>query len=256
MTAPVDLSISSGVAVLTLNAPTRRNVLAAPMVAAIGAAVTAAETDPTVRCLVVTGAGPAFCAGAELDTLERSAAGDFDSVRAVYDGFLRVLRTPLPTIAAVNGPAVGAGFNLALACDVRIAASGATFDTRFAALRLHPGGGHTWLLSRAVGHQQAMLACLFGQRWSAQQALSSGLVAEVVPQEDLQSAALGLGARLSGQEGDFTRRLTATLRQASAGETYEAILTRETEAQQWSVTRPIFVENVRTLREQISSRPS
>ena len=99
--------------------------------------------------VVLTGAGKAFCAGAELSVLRAAADGDFDSVRPVYEGFLRVLRSPLPTIAAVNGPAVGAGFNLALACDVRLAGRHAIFDTRFTQLRLHPGGGHTWLLARA-----------------------------------------------------------------------------------------------------------
>ena len=81
---------------------------------------------------------------------------------SIYEGFLRVLRSPLPTIAAVNGPAVGAGMNLALACDVRLAGASARFDTRFVKIGLHPGGGHVWMLERAVGPQAAAAMVLFG----------------------------------------------------------------------------------------------
>jgi len=246
--------VTGAVAVLTLTDPDRRNVLSAAMVRAIGAAVDEAEADDDVRCLVVTGAGPAFCAGAELSTLERSAAGDFDSVREVYDGFLRILHSPLATVAAVNGPAVGAGFNLALACDVRLASSAAVFDTRFATLRLHPGGGHTWLLTRAVGHQQAVLACLYGQRWQAGEAVRTGLVSSEHEPEDLLPAAVALGTRLEGQEASFTRLLTATLRLADAAVNHGEVLDVETAAQEWSVTRPAFVANVRALQRQIAAR--
>jgi len=252
MSECVNLSITGAVALLTLSDPARRNVLSAPMVRGIGAAIDRAEADENVRCLVVTGAGPAFCAGAELGTLERSAAGDFDSVREVYDGFLRVLACPLATVAAVNGAAVGAGFNLALACDVRLASSEAVFDTRFSALRLHPGGGHTWLLARAVGYQQAVLACLYGQRWTAQDALGVGLAAAVYPPDELVGAAVALGTRLGGQERDYARRLTATLRYASSGVDHAAVLEAETQAQEWSVTRPAFVTHVQALRARIA----
>lgn len=254
MSEVVNLSITGAVAVLTLSDPARRNVLSAPMVRAVGAAVDQAEADEKVRCLVVTGAGRAFCAGAELEILERSAEGGFDSVREVYDGFLRILNSPLATVAAVNGAAVGAGFNLALACDVRLASTEAVFDTRFSALQLHPGGGHTWLLTRAVGYQQAVLACLYGQRWTAPDALAVGLVAAVHRPDELLPAAVALGLRLEGQEGALTRRLTSTLRLASSGADHATVLDAEAAAQEWSVTRPAFVAHVRALRDQISSR--
>ena len=81
----------------------------------------------------------------------------------IYEGFLRIARSPLPTLAAVNGAAVGAGMNLALGCDVRMAAARARFDTRFLQIGLHPGGGHTWMQRRIVGPQAAMAAVVFGQ---------------------------------------------------------------------------------------------
>ena len=175
----VAVSVVGSVGIVELADPDRRNILTAAMVRGIADAFNQLEASDDVTCVVVTGRGRAFCAGAERSTLERAAKGGFASVMEVYDGFLRVLHSPLPTIAAVNGPAVGAGFNLVLACDVRLASTAARFDTRFSTLRLHPGGGHTWLLEKAVGHQQATLATLFGQVWDADRALATGLVASV-----------------------------------------------------------------------------
>ena len=254
MTDPeVRLERHSGTAVLTLDAPKRRNVLSAAMVAGIGEAFDALEDDPSAKCVIITGAGAAFCAGADLATLESAADGDFEPVRTVYEGFLRVLRSPLPSIAAVNGAAVGAGFNLALACDVRLAGQAARFDTRFSALRLHPGGGHTWLLTRAVGHQQAVLACLFGERWDAQAALEHGLVAAVHRDSELLPAALALAGRLDGHTQDFIRTLTGTLRSAASNAGYTELLETETEAQKWSLTTPEFRTGVQEIRERLRS---
>lgn len=254
MTEPlVLLTDRESVAVVTLNVPARRNVLSADLVAALASAYDEIEAGDA-RCVVLTGAGSAFCAGAELDTLEQAADGDFGPVRGVYDGFLRILASPVPTIAAVNGPAVGAGFNLALACDVRLASPTARFDTRFAALHLHPGGGHTWLLTRIVGPQQAMLACLFGQTWNADAALERGLVAAVHPVDDLLPAAVELGARLGSLTPEYVRTLTATLRQARGGAPYEDVLESETAAQRWSLGEPAFLRGLEQIRSRIAGR--
>ena len=113
------------------------------------------EADESVGAVVVTGTPPAFCAGANLGNL---AEADGSSLGNVYEGFLRIARSPLPTLAAVNGAAVGAGMNLALGCDVRLAARRARFDTRFLQIGLHPGGGHTWMFRRIAGPQAAMAA--------------------------------------------------------------------------------------------------
>ncbi len=254
MTEPlVLLAEHETVSTVTLNVPARRNVLSGALVAALAHAYDELEARGT-RCAVLTGAGSAFCAGAELDTLERAASGDFGPVREVYDAFLRILASPVPTIAAVNGPAVGAGFNLALACDVRLASPTARFDSRFAALNLHPGGGHTWLLNRIVGPQQAMLACLFEQKWNADAALERGLVAAVHPVDELLPAALELGARLRARTPEFVRTLTATLRQAASGARYEDVLASETDAQRWSLGEPAFLSGLEVIRSQIAGR--
>jgi enoyl-CoA hydratase len=243
-----------GAAVLTLNAPRRRNVLSLGMVDAVRTAFDELENDPTVTCVVLTGAGSAFCAGAELSTLEHAADGDFEPVRFVYDGFLRVRESPLPTIAAVNGPAVGAGYNLVLACDVRIAAESARFDTRFTGLRLHPGGGHTWLLTEAVGSQHAALACLFGEVWDAPTARDRGLVADVVPDADLLPTAIALARRLDVHDQEFVRRITATLRLAAGGAGHAEVFAAETQAQAWSLGRPAFREGLAEIQRRIAAK--
>ena len=250
--AEVVVSRVGSTAVLTLTAPQHRNALSAQMVTEIGAAYDELEADPATRCVVVTGAGSAFCAGAQLSTLEVAATGDFAPVRHVYDGFLRVLRSPLLSIAAVNGPAVGAGFNLALACDLRLAGDRARFDARFAALRLHPGGGHSWLLTKAVGPQQAMLGCLFGEVWDAPDALRVGLVTAIHPTARLVAEAVELAGLLGAQDAAYTRRVTATLRQAAAGASFDDVLAHETAEQRWSLQQRAFTVGVQRLRARMS----
>lgn len=252
-TRPVLISRHGTVAVITLNQPETRNVLSVEAVAALTDAYDALERGGVVRSVVLTGAGSAFCAGADLSTLEHAAANDFEGVRGVYEGFLRVRRSPLPTIGAINGPAVGAGFNLALSCDLRLASITARFDTRFAALHLHPGGGHTWLLTRAVGAQQAMLGCLFGEMWNADAALDRGLVAAIYPVDDLLPAAIELGARLAGLSGQYVRRLTATLRAANGNVDHEEILAMESRAQEWSLKQPEFLDGLAGIRARIAA---
>jgi enoyl-CoA hydratase len=243
-----------GTAVLTLNVPHRRNVLSAELVTAAGRAIDEIEADPQARCIVVTGAGSAFCAGAELSTLEAAADGDFDGVRVVYDGFLRILHSPLVTIAAVNGPAVGAGLNLALACDVRLAGEGALFDSRFAQLRIHPGGGNLWMLTRAVGVQRATLATVFGERWDAQAALDAGLVAAVHPADALVPAAIALGRRLDDQEPVYVKRLIQTVRDSVSTVSHAEALAAETAAQEWSTARPAFRAGVAEILATVQRR--
>lgn len=252
--AAVSLVIEGSVAVVRLARPHQRNSLDESMVDALVGAFDSAEADPAVRAIVVTGEGPAFCAGAVLETLIQSAAGRFDEVKAVYEAFLRVLRSPLPTIAAVNGPAVGAGLNLALACDVRLAGPGALFESRFPGLRLHPGGGHTWLLERAVGRQTATMMSLFGETLDAEGALRAGLVASVHPETELIADAVALGARLAKMDREFVVKVVDTLRFAEQTPAHADVLSVETERQLWSTQQADFVERTSALQARISSK--
>ena len=133
---------------------------------------------------------------------------------SIYEGFLRVLRSPLPTIAAVNGAAVGAGINLALACDVRIAGMPRRFDTRFVKIGLHPGGGHTWMLERAVGPQSAAAMVLFGAVVDGPRAVEIGLAWSCHPDDELVEAATEFAAGAARGPIPLLGRTKATLRQA------------------------------------------
>jgi len=210
------------VAVLTLDDPDRRNALSADLVDEIVAAIAACEADDDVGALVMTGAPPAFCSGADVSALGQMSGRDAGEVRSIYDGFLSVRATSLPTVAAVNGPAVGAGFNLALCCDVRIAGTSARFDARFARIGLHPGGGHVWMLERAVGPQAAAAISLFGERVEGPRAVELGLVWRCVADDDLLDDAVRLAASAAELPRDLSAALKATLREAPWHADFEA----------------------------------
>src|SRR5947207_14538909 len=182
-----------GVGVLTLNDPDRRNALTLASSARLAELVAECERDAGVHAVVVTGAPPAFCAGANLAEL---GAAHEEGLRAIYAGFLAVANCALPTIAAVGGAAVGAGLNLALACDVRVVGTRARFDARFLQLGLHPGGGMTWMLQRVVGPQTAMAMTVLGQTMDAASAERAGLAFQVVEGDHaaLVDAAVALAA--------------------------------------------------------------
>ena len=190
-----------------MNDPDRRNAVTAEISAGLRAAVFSAEADPGVHALVVTGAGKAFCAGADLTAL---GAATTEGLRVIYDGFMAVAECTLPTIAAVNGPAVGAGLNLALAADVRIAGPNAVFDPRFQKLGIHPGGGATWMLQRAIGPQAARAALLFGMKFDAEAAVRHGLALQVA--DDPIEAALALAAGPAGAPREVVLATKATMR--------------------------------------------
>jgi enoyl-CoA hydratase len=220
------------VAVVTLDDPKRRNALSGPLVAELAAAFDELEADDDVGAVVVTGAPPAFCAGADLGDLSTAGPDDF---RAIYEGFLRVARSPLPTVAAVNGPAVGAGMNLALACDVRLAAHTARFDVRFLDLGIHPGGGHTWLLRNTIGPEAAAALVLFGQVVDGPGAERIGLVWRSVEPDDLLDEALVLAANVTSTPKALVAATKQTLADMAGIDSHAAAVERELTTQVWSV---------------------
>lgn len=250
--APLVLvSVSEGVATLTLNNPQERNTLTAPMVEQITAAMDVIETDEGVGAIVVTGAAPAFCAGANLGNLQNSSA---ESLGAIYEGFLRIARSPLPTLAAVNGAAVGAGMNLALGCDVRIAARSARFDTRFLQIGIHPGGGHTWMLRRIAGPQTAMAGVVFGEIFSGAEAERLGIVHRCVEDADVMQIAQEMAARAATAPRELVIETKKTIAAMADVSRHVEAVERELTPQLWSTRQPWFAERLAALQSKISSK--
>ncbi|WP_410656694.1 enoyl-CoA hydratase [Amycolatopsis sp. lyj-112] len=248
MTDQIRSSHDGGVALLTIDAPATRNALTLDLSAQLADAVARAEADESVHAVIITGAPPAFCAGADLDTL--SAAKE-DGLRAIYDGFLSVARCSLPTIAAVGGAAVGAGLNLALAADVRIVGPKAKFVARFLELGVHPGGGMTWMIQRLVGPQRAAAMTLFGEVVGAEAAVEAGLALRLVD-GDLLDAARELAQPAVDAPRDVLLATKRTLRHTAALTDHSAAVDAEIAPQLTSLTAPAFTERLARLKARIS----
>jgi enoyl-CoA hydratase len=256
VTETITVKVADGVATITLNQPERRNALTLPMVDELTAAFDAFEGGEDVGAVIITGAPPAFCAGADLGHLGgRSTEGGGErGMRSIYEGFLRVARSPLATLAAVNGPAVGAGMNLALACDVRLASTRARFDTRFLQLGLHPGGGHTWMLHRAAGPQAAAAMVLFGDVLDGDAAAQCGLAWRCVGEDELLPAARTMAGRAAAVPRQLLRRAKETLRRVPHLQSHDDAVDHELEVQMWSMQQPAFRERLSEMSRRISQR--
>jgi len=245
------LTVTDGVATLTLNNPDERNTLTAPMVAEILAAMDTIEGDPSIGAIVVTGTAPAFCAGANLGNL---ATASGNSLGTIYEGFLRIARSPLPTIAAVNGAAVGAGMNLALGCDVRIAARRAKFDTRFLQIGIHPGGGHTWMLRRITGPQNTFATVMFGEVLDGAEAERIGLVWKCVDDDQLLIEAQKMAARAASVPRPLLESAKKTIQDMADVVTHPEAVERELVPQLWSTKQPWFAEKIAAMQAKISKK--
>lgn len=212
-----------GIVTLTLNAPGERNALSSQ--AQWDAVVQACEQvqrDQSVKVVILTGAGSAFCAGGNVKDFRDKrglAAGGGMAVRENYrNGIQRIplafYRLDVPTIAAVNGPAIGAGCDLACMADIRIASDKASFAESFVKLGLIPGDGGAWLLQRVVGYAKAAEMSFTGDLLDAQQALAIGLVSKVVPAASLLDEARALAERMAANPGQALRMTKRLMREA------------------------------------------
>lgn len=238
------------VAILTVHDPDRRNALTLPMAAQLAEAVATCEGDENVGAVVVTGTPPAFCAGADLTALGEARE---QGLRAIYAGFLAVANCTLPTVAAVGGAAVGAGLNLALACDVRLAGAKARFDARFLQLGIHPGGGMTWMLQRIVGPQTAAAMTLFSEVLDAAEAKRVGLVLDVAA-EDVVEAAVSLAAKAADAPRDLVLTTKRTMRATANLDPHAEAVELELVSQLASIDSPAFAARLAALRERIAGR--
>ncbi|TWF81818.1 2-(1,2-epoxy-1,2-dihydrophenyl)acetyl-CoA isomerase [Pseudonocardia hierapolitana] len=198
----VAVSREGAVAVLTLQRPARYNALTVELKNAFLAALGELAAADDVRALVLTGAGKAFCVGQDLgehaEALRRDPATAFDTVTEHYNPIVRGLTDlPFPVIAAINGPCVGAGMGFALACDLRVAAAGASFSTAFTGIGLTADSGLSASLAHAVGVSRALELLLLGESFTAEDAQAWGLVRTVVPADEVLATALELARRLA-----------------------------------------------------------
>jgi 2-(1,2-epoxy-1,2-dihydrophenyl)acetyl-CoA isomerase len=235
--------VKDGIATLTLNRPERLNALGDTLRDDLQDAVTRASEDAEVRVLVVTGAGKGFCSGGDVKAMnERKEQGGtrplLEKVAPGRDRTVLALRdAPKPVIAAVNGAAAGAGMNLALACDIRVASTAAKFSQAFVKRGLHPDWGGTYFLPRVVGIAKACELIWTGETIDAQEALRLGIVSAVHAPEELLPAAYALAGRIAAGAPTAIRlakraiyhSLETDLRKALEFETYAQNICYETE---------------------------
>ena len=242
-------TVEDGVGVIRLNDPSHRNALSPPLSNALAGAVQDA-LESGAGALVLTAEPPVFCAGGSLDALIKRDV----PLAATYAGFLALANAPVPTIAAIASPAIGAGVNLPLACDVILAAPGAKFDPRWLDVGIHPGGGHLWRLAQRIGAQGAAALVLCGDTLDGEEAVAAGLAWRCVPEPELMPLAMKLASRAAGRPRELLARTKASLRAGLAMTGPEQAMALELEAQEWSMDQPGFAERVRKIQESLKRR--
>jgi enoyl-CoA hydratase len=237
----VTLESDGHVRTITLNVPDKLNALSWPLLDELAAAIDEVRADDDARALVVTGAGRAFCSGADLNGLfgDRTRPVEVlkDVLLRVYGSFLRLRDLSIPTIAAVHGPAVGAGMNIALACDVIVEGPEAAFGPTFAKIGLHPGGGCTWMLTQRVGSANTAAALFSGELIPATEALRLGIAQELA--DDPQARAAELAATYASREPALMADIKRSVQVAATAD-LAASLDLEAEAQARSLQSEAF----------------
>ena len=231
--------IEDGVAVLTMNRPDRRNALSARMLSAMGKVLADVEVDDNVGSVVLTGAGGGFCSGGDVKAMaaadEGKAGRDSSATPSSLDAAIhrqrlshratsgKLWEMPKPTIAAISGPAAGAGLSLALACDLRYAVEGAVLTTAFAKVAFAGDYGGTWFLSRLVGSAKARELYYFSERLSAEEAERLGVVNAVFPSESFEAEVLARARRLADGPRIAYRYMKENLNRAVHGDLGECL---------------------------------
>jgi enoyl-CoA hydratase len=243
---------SDGVALLTLDNPEQRNAMSDQMTASWTAAVDDLADDRSVRVVVVTGEGSAFCSGGNTSWIASEPDATVDRLRTrmlpFYRAWLSVRRLEVPTIAAVNGAAIGAGLCLALACDLRYATAGARLGAPFVKLGMHAGMGATWLLTDVVGEAAARDLLLTGRTVDAEEALRLGLVSRVLPDEGFLDAVLATATAVAAT-APIASRLTTTALRGGGPADLEAALQWEALAQPVTLATRDLQEGIAAARE-------
>jgi len=210
----IDFSLAKGVATIRLNRPDNLNSFNEQMHQELRDALTEVQTDTQCRCLLLTGTGRGFCAGQDLADLDFSNLSD--TVEKNYNPLIRRLcGLDMPVICAVNGVAAGAGANIALACDIVVAARSASFVQAFSKIGLVPDAGGTWSLPRVVGLPRALGLAMLGEKLSAEQAAQWGMIWQCVDDEELSGVTTALAEHLAKQPTVALAYMKKLLRQSS-----------------------------------------
>jgi len=257
MTQEILVHAEAGVATITLNRPEKLNAFTGTMREDLLAALESAERNQSVRVAVLTGAGRAFCAGGDVEYMsELQQRGDVTSFRKLLDAgrdvVLQLANMEKPVIAAVNGVAAGAGCNLALACDYRIASEQVKLGQTFVRIGLHPDWGGTWLLPRLVGTSRALDLMLSSRTLTAEEALELGVVNYVVPKEEVLDAAIAYASDLAQ---NCSPTSMAVMKQQLYGHALIGVdeaLKESNKLMRESLTRPDFKEGVASYVEKRS----
>ncbi|WP_055480010.1 enoyl-CoA hydratase-related protein [Sphaerimonospora mesophila] len=246
----VRLAVEEQIAWITLADVERRNSLNPVLVGQLAEACAEITRAREARAVVLRAEGPVFSAGGDLGSLGVPA----DDPTAVYRGFEALAGLPIPVLAAVHAPVIGAGVSFVLACDVVVAARSATFDPRFLDVAIHPGGGHMWRLEQRVGRQGVAAMVLFGDVLTAEEAELRGLVWRSVEDGELLDVVNRMAARAAGRSPELVRRTKATMRLSRA--LTDPVMAAEIEqiGQDWSVRQPAHAEAVARLRDRIRRR--
>jgi enoyl-CoA hydratase/carnithine racemase len=251
------VAVDDGVALVTMTRPDTRNVISdEPLVTELANACAVLNRDPQVRAVVLTGAGTAFSAGGNVHKMlarEGMFGGAPDEIATAYrDGIQRLIRAvwglEMPSIAAVNGPAIGAGFDLALACDLRLASVTAKFGETFVTLGLVPGDGGSWLLPRVVGPQRAYELAFTGRIVAAEEAVALGIVLSVHAPDALLDAACTLARTIAAQPATAMRYTKRLIRHGAASG-FEQLLEETADVQAMLHGTPEHLAAVRGLLE-------
>jgi enoyl-CoA hydratase len=238
------LSVQDGTALVRLADRNTRNALTAELTAGIVEAFDTLESDLSVHAVVLAGEPDSFSSGGYLPELENPVRELADT----YAGFLRVAACRLPTIGAVDGPALGAGMNLVLGCDLVLVSPRARFESRFLSLALHPGGAYAWRLRQQAGLPTAMALSLFGEGLDAEGAVRVGLAWRLV-HDDVVAEALAVAARLTRVPRDLLVITKESVLAAGPTTTEAAAVEADRANQAYSMAQPEFRARVREVRE-------
>ena len=243
---PVRVEDSDGITTVVLDDPGARNALSWDLVRSLSEAVEGASARGS-RALVLRNTPPVFCAGGSVDELLEPRVG----LEEIYGAFRALDEAPMPTVAAIDGAAIGAGITLFLCCDLAVCTPGSRFDLRFLDVGIHPGGGALWRLERVVGRQGAAALTLFGEVLDGEEAARRGLVWRCVGADDLAAEVRRLTQKAASRDPELVSRTKRTMAGVAAMDGPAAAIELEHAAQRWSMERPAFQVSLAELRARL-----